>query len=181
MSIYTIPGREFRAVMSAAAKDSVRYYLNGFLIDPESEMVATNGCILLRHPLELAEGSDPITEQVILAVEGNALPVAVETVTIDTETLRLTGTTSRGQEHVRALTVIDGKFPDYRKVVPDTDNAVAIDSIAWNPELLAGAQKAMNKDTLTPVRMRFTGHGLSPIALEWPGTDLTGVVMPCRA
>ncbi len=131
-----LPERALRALIErthfAMAQQDVRYYLNGLLLemgDGTLRAVATDGHRLALSDCEAETGSGE-RQQVIVPRKGV------------TEMLRLLGdeddpvTLELGSNHVRlrvrdvSLTskLIDGRFPDYERVLPDDgDKQVAVD------------------------------------------------------
>ena len=131
-----LPAHNLRQLLGrthfAMAQQDVRYYLNGLLLETSSKgvvAVATDG-----HRLALCElrGSDTATpeEQVIVPRKGVQ------------ELLRLLGdmefdvVVQLAGNHLRVLTpgsrftcrLIDGRFPDYRRVVPaESDDPALVD------------------------------------------------------
>jgi len=107
--------------MFCMAHQDVRYYLNGLLVEISKKlvrMVATDG-----HRLSLAEmpiGSDPGNNQVIIPRKG-VMEIAGFLDNTDANAEIMLGT-----NHLRVVLegivfttkLIDGKFPDYSKVVP---------------------------------------------------------------
>ncbi len=110
------------------AQQDVRYYLNGLLIETDGAVlrgVATDGHRLALCEIDL-DGDDPVKQQVIVPRKGVL------------ELQRLLGEEgeveiSIGTNHIRAdlddirftSKLIDGRFPDYGRVVPvATENAI---------------------------------------------------------
>lgn len=110
----TVPTAQLAAALHCAAKNDVRYYLNGVFLDAKSGcVVTTNGHVLYVSAPKQAVG---ITEDVILPrdfVEGvvkDAKKAEIVTITFDGRAL---STATR-----RAIAV-DGRFPDWRCVYPE--------------------------------------------------------------
>ena len=127
---FSIPQARFKALFDktsfAMAQQDVRYYLNGILMEVEAakvKLVATDGHRLALSEVELDTGVDE-DKQVIIPrkavlelsrlLESSDEPVAC----------------ALGQNHLRVETaslvfttkLIDGKFPDYQRVIPVDGN-----------------------------------------------------------
>jgi len=129
----TLPKRVLREVIARThfcmATQDVRYYLNGLLLEMEGvklRAVATDGHRLAYSSVELDEGSSG-GGQVIIPRKGVQ------------ELLRLLGDDDEGihlelgDSHVRVALedlrftskLIDGRFPEYRKVMPSAEGSFA--------------------------------------------------------
>jgi DNA polymerase III sliding clamp (beta) subunit (PCNA family) len=105
-----------RAALMAQAKNDIRFYLNGIYLQTNGDMVATNG-----HIMFLGRHCNTITEPIILSFSGS-VPARFNTAVV---TLR--DGMQVGQVEYRGrfdkvvgfgmVTVIDGKFPDYVKII----------------------------------------------------------------
>ncbi len=114
----------------AMARDDVRYYLNGLLLEISGKVlraVATDG-----HRLALDETEVDVLEsesrQLIVPVKGiNELARLLQgekesvRVEISANHVRI-----RGVNFCFTSKLIDGKFPDYRRVIPETSKTPAI-------------------------------------------------------
>jgi DNA polymerase-3 subunit beta len=134
----TIDHSIIKALLICAAKQDIRYYLKGISVDARANgdvvLVATDGHRLLAYPVAvdnieaLAPGEYVIPREALEAVKPAkagriTLPIHIDIVTApDPErvgvtikgktTITVTGATS-------AVTApIDGKFPDWRRIVP---------------------------------------------------------------
>jgi DNA polymerase III sliding clamp (beta) subunit (PCNA family) len=179
----------FRAIYaSAASNKEVRYYLQGVLIDPVSGIVTgTNGSILLSGKCVEIESYNPDSENdkqasqpFIMQLQDN-IPTAYTSGYICTETKTLT-LYKNGNKKIIPYDVIDGKYPDYERIIPDVSNDTkGAKQFAINPLLLAPLLKAAklsdNQVIFTFVDdtnnngMRFNIAGLS---------THNGVIMPMR-
>lgn len=110
----------------AMAQQDVRYYLNGMLLELKQDaikLVATDG-----HRLALSEYSSPINvssdKQVIIPRKGVMEMARLLTAGEDNAVVKIS------QNHIRIETsdlvftskLIDGKFPDYNRVIPVDGN-----------------------------------------------------------
>lgn len=103
-------GRQIKALLRCSGDMDIRYYLNGVYFDPEGYAVATNGHILLAIKCEPFAGAGFIVPNEVLRAG-----------------LKRVGD-SKSRRYVYAILptiiddvgykAIDGKFPDWRRVVP---------------------------------------------------------------
>lgn len=186
-----------KALLLAAAKDDVRYYLNGVCIDiraGDACAVATNGHILLAVPLALADDAGELVPgQYIIprdALEGikpthKSLPVTIEVLTPaptpDPErpgvTLRKSPTATvfagGATAHVQ---LVDGQYPDWRRVVPLT---VSHEPGQYKADYIAafGKMHKLLGGTESPALAYNGEHGAARVLLP---ADAVGVIMPMR-
>jgi len=134
----TIPTTTIKALLTVAAKGDVRYYLNGICIDVrESDvtLVATDGTILLAVPVVPIEPM-PIGQYILDRAHAEMIKGKECTITIEGGVIKV----SR-KDGVLPFTPVDGKFPDWRSVMP----AQASGEIAqFNCELVGRMGKAFD-------------------------------------
>lgn len=115
MTDITVPTAHLAAALHCAAKNDVRYYLNGVFLDAKSGcVVATNGSVMYVSEPGIVLG---LAEDAILPrdfVEGvvkdaKKAPGVMSTITIEGAALSTA---------TRRATVLDGRFPDWRRVYP---------------------------------------------------------------
>lgn len=128
---------DFPAYMGAKickAKNNVRYYLNGFYVDSEGFIVATDG-----HRLFCDKVKTDTTEGFIFDVKGKE-PTKFSYAEISTETKNISFYTA--QEVLLAtlpLEIVDGRFPDWRRVA--RVEAGKVEAIGFTMPYLADAAK----------------------------------------
>jgi len=176
---------ELRAAQCAAAKKDIRYYLNGVLYT-ENMLVATTGTILLRLKLQEEQpyaadfiiSNDTIDKLVKLCGAKHAEAKLVFDVG------HLTITLPDGDNISYAP--IEGKFPDYKSVLPADQTRTQGEVAQFNPELLLQLEKAAQlyhgKSKATYIRVYHRG---SKAALVLNDNDYNpdvylGVIMPLR-
>lgn len=130
----TVSARLLRAAMTFAAKNDVRYYLNGVLVEPSPDgqgvrLVATDG-----HRLAVLFDADGSADAPAI-IERHKLPTlprkGSETLaTFDGERATYPGGTSLPVSYVA------GRFPDWQAVVPDVAQLTGAPG-AFNTEYLA--------------------------------------------
>jgi DNA polymerase III subunit beta len=152
-------------VQFAMAVQDIRYYLNGVLFSVEKDMlrvVATDG-----HRLSFAAES--------LGAEHESVEAILPRKTV-LELIKLLGdgeepvTLSIGSNQVRfsfggieiVSKIVEGKFPDYLKVIPTTHrNKVALDRVTLAQSLNRAA--ILSNEKIRGVRLVFTKNALSII------------------
>ena len=165
-----------KAVMLAAAKKDVRYYLNGVMVR-NGELAATNG-------------------HMALIIKGEKIKSDGEYI-IDNDTLKMIVTSHKGIKGANRvevvdsmtatgnskinITPVDGKFPDVNRVIPqETSGEVA----HFNAEYLLACQKANGEflDRKYPwIKLQHNGDKSAKFESEdEDGNKLIGVVMPVR-
>jgi DNA polymerase-3 subunit beta len=121
----TIDYAIIKALLTAAPKKDIRYYLNGICVDASKEtvvLVATDGHMMLCFPVSAGAIEDRIEGHFIIdrvdldAIKPmkagkHTLPLIIE---VDEKGYTISGATKA------VNTLVDGKFPDWRRVVPQT-------------------------------------------------------------
>lgn len=168
-AIITVPQDSFKKLIHrvhyAMAQQDIRYYLNGLLllIEPTNiKMVTTDGHRLALAALELNTPHaqqevilprKTITELVKL-LEDDPAPLSIE--------IRPTQAKFVFANTTFETKVIDGKFPDYQKVVPQGyTKKITIDRLT----LLRALQRAaiLSNDKFRGVRLMITENNLSVV------------------
>jgi DNA polymerase-3 subunit beta len=152
-------------VQFAMAVQDIRYYLNGVLLSVEKDtlrVVATDGHRLsyaaekLEHELEILEAILPrkTVLELIKLLSDSDDPVSL---TIGSNQVRFS---FGGIEIVSKI--VEGKFPDYLKVIPTTHkNRVSLDRVTLAQSLNRAA--ILSNDKIRGVRLVFTKNALSII------------------
>lgn len=179
MSKITVNVNTVRGLILASAKKDARYYLCGTLFDFKyGRAVSTDGHCLLAVNTDMADGYDH--ESVIVPREaletiakGGSVTDEID-VTYDGETVTLT----RAGGLSISTRPIDGTFPQYERVMPDT---VSGELAQFDPELLARIAKALNLATGRK-EIATVGHNGASGAVVFIDGDASaiGVCMPCR-
>ena len=181
----TIPAAHVSAIKLFAAKKDVRYYLNGLLLElgrHESRLVATDGHTLaaLRIECDQPAISEPIS--VIIPNEGLAHVKKKGDVTVS-----VGGDASDASHH--AVTVeyggvtwsgisVDGKYPNWRTVVPST---LSRELAQFNPHYMALFQDAAMLLRGRLANATFAHNGTNPALVDIGHGDFFGIIMPLRA
>ena len=188
--------KALRAILIAAAKKDVRYYLNGALIETDAAgalLVSTDGhrlhacrshdaatipgapIIIPRDMLETVirgASKDAMAEISAEAYAGMSAPTVPHTVRIE----RSDGMTITGA-------AVDGTFPDFRRVIPSL-NSFSNEPAQFNPLLIADAEKAAllmaGYARRVAIFVRHNGNG-SALVTSKDAPEFLAVVMPRRS
>jgi DNA polymerase-3 subunit beta len=157
--------RLLSAVQHAMAQQDIRYYLNGVLLVIEAssiKLIATDGH-RLAYIAEVIEGDYPKKEVILSRKTVNEL---LKLLTDSTEKIQL----ELAEKQIRAtfaniiLTskVIDGKFPDYTRVIPNHTNNLMLNRVV----ILQALQRAaiLSNEKFRGVRLLLTEKNLQIIS-----------------
>jgi DNA polymerase-3 subunit beta len=150
------------------AQQDVRYYLNGLLMElTEGRLrtVATDGHRLALAEAALASGGGP-ERQVIVPRKG--VQELMRFLEDSAETVELQLSANHLRANLRELTftskLIDGRFPDYNKVIPaqhtrkvETDRVAVLDTLN-RVAILSNEKYRGARITLSSGRMSITAH-----------------------
>lgn len=178
--IYTIATNDLKAVSLAMAKADIRYYLNGVLFELDDQegyrLVATDG-----HRLHIVckKKSTGMPQEIIMPSDTVKqlckLKEAFFTVEL-LESRQIKITTKSGVLIVQA---VDGKYPDYRRVMPKQLNP--IETAHYQPEYLldlAKAQKILGSGTQQHGYIAQQGNSAGVYVDN--GKSFYAVIMPLR-
>ena len=164
-----------RGVMACAAKNSVRYALNGFHINSE-HVVGTDGSRIAKFNTPHFDGELPEKGVIIPTIK---IPFSVHTViiTIDNNKITVDKYSKQGKT-TEVYQTIEANYPLYRKVLADRGKT-AVDKIAFNPMKISEVAKA-TKTTIT--QLEFTSGGETGLFyVNIPElTEFTFGIMPAR-
>ncbi|MDD5277703.1 MAG: hypothetical protein PHR16_16675 [Methylovulum sp.] len=190
----TINLRALHAISLASSQEETRYYICGVFVEIEARQVrysGTNGHILVVHREEKAKAEAPNT-----LLGGFIIPTHIcrafkfkrkrpsddygVLVSTDRPSVLTLNQPSEGSDF-RGFGVIDGTFPDVRRVIPDAPPSG--EAATYNPIYVATMQRigAMlrNFDGGIPY---IAQNGLNPAIVGWGGLDDSfGIIMPMRA
>lgn len=185
-TVITVPQSAIKAVSFSMAVKDIRYYLNGMLLQhngQETRLVATDGHRLHAGIVKHKGGKllpsivqaiipDALVKTMLKAKAGKYVPKEI-IITIEGDNIKadLFDDTSASAK------AIDGKFPDYSRVIPEKASG---DAAQFNPAYLAdaeaGAQAWVDMKNFNPT---FNHNGDSSGFLAVDG--FVAVVMPRRA
>ena len=187
-TVITVPQSAIKAVSYAMAVKDIRYYLNGMLLQhngQETRLIATDG-----HRLHAG---------IVKHKGGELLPEIVQAIIPDALVKTMLKAKAKASKHVTKEIVItiegdninadlfdgtsvsakaiDGKFPDYSRVIPDKFSGEAAQ---FNPTYLADAEAgAQAWGDMKNIKPTFNHNGTSSGFLAIDG--FVAVVMTCRA
>lgn len=183
----TLPAAALKGAAHCAAKSDVRYYLNAVLVERTSSgkvlVAATDGNILGAQVVEQLDPGEGGAFQCLLPLDAvKALPKGGDVVLTFSrekgEAPRFSLSTGAAE---RGGLAVDGRFPDWRRVVPREASGEAAQ---FDPDLLARLQKAA-RTALGGSKLLLEVHhnGARNAALVGiPGRDeWIGVIMPMVA
>ena len=125
-----IDSKILKAIVLAAARKDMRYYLNGVLINAR-HIVATDGARMHAHK----HGQDWGHGDIIVPIDKMELALKMKTKQIKIEKDSINGI---------PFGTIDGKFPDLTRVIPQNPKTTEGEIMAnINPEFLLDACKAV--------------------------------------
>jgi DNA polymerase-3 subunit beta len=171
--------RLLKAANLAASKEQVRYYLQGVAVQADAKgsyLVATDGHRLLAFRQSGAcYGGDPI--DIIIPsdiIAGIKLNKHIETAELTRESDNAWRLDYCGTSIIFAP--IDGTFPEWRRVVPETtDGAPA----QFNPAYVGDMAKVKKALGASICGIAYNGQGPALITFG-PDVDGFGVLMPMR-
>ena len=180
----TVSPAHLKAALQAAAKQDIRYYLNGILVQAtptETRVVATDGHMLIALR-QAAQNS--VTGQVDIIIPREVLdrlkPSKKELATAQyTLTVPDSGPCAlQAASSTEYFSPVDGKYPDYVRVIPEKVSGQAGN---YNPALLSRAQAAADIVAGKSAVTHLAQNGATDAALftcAVPG--FVAVVMPVR-
>jgi DNA polymerase III sliding clamp (beta) subunit (PCNA family) len=176
MNNLTIKASLIRAAQACQGNKDVRYYLNGILLAANGDVVGTNGHVLFKGSI-IGAGQQIIETDTIIHIDGK-VPVSADTVTFDfTDDTRGVCTTDTGKAFT--FTVIDGKYPDYQRVMPKEDRAVFSNGFTCQSKYIALALSVFGKESKIDIIHASENEQVVISCLKMP--DCLFVVMPCRS
>jgi len=173
---FTIKTNELKALLICAGKKDVRYYLNGVYFESSPNgliAVATDGHRLLaiNLPNDHHEGVSAIVPRALIEIAVKTKSPCID-ISIENDIATLS---SAGQSTSGALT--EGKFPDYRRVIPEKASGERIAD--FNNEYLVDFDK-IGKLLQGGELARVVQNGLSAAMVHFSDENAIGVVMPMR-
>ena len=172
---FTIDAKLIRAAMACQAKNDVRYYLTGILIAKNGDVVGCDGHALFRGTHAWTENDSVIGDDFIISINGT-IPVKAESVTFNIGDNIPTASTDNGK--MFTCEVLEGKYPDYNKVIPSKDSDQYSTVLNFNASLLAKAEKVFGKDAPIALHHRGPNNSILIECAKMPETCL--VIMPMK-
>jgi len=192
MTTITIPGNVYNALRACTAPDDeVRYYLRGILVDFANELfVATDGHRLLKYAIDTtaSEIGEDLSDMLIATTsrkvdrEGS-LVLTIDAAGVESATATAFSKTGK-QKWSEVVAIIDGKFPDYEKVIPPWNKAQRGDSVAavcYNPVLIGEVVAALTPKGCACKVYPTDPKGTGPLLVDLAGyPDASFVLMAMR-
>lgn len=164
-----------------AGKKDIRYYLNGVhfeISDNGCYLVATDGSKMAIWHDSSFKSSEKITgiiDRELIEQVAKAAPKTLNEIDLE---LTATHAYIKFNDNIYTKALIDGVFPDWRRVVPEKiDNQAA----NFNPDMLMEFKKAAALITdakSAVVEIGFNGTGCSIVKINDPA--FLGLIMPLR-
>jgi hypothetical protein len=177
--------KDIRAVSHAMAVGDIRYYLNGMLFEhngAETRLVATDGHrihgVIVNHPDALIESPQQfiVPDTLIRTILKVKAPKhdKVRQVTLTFADGKVSALLPDGTESIAKL--IDGKFPDYSRVIPQTvSGEYAPVNLHYAIDAMQGAADYMEVKE-AHIGVKYNGSGVAVLCV---GTFFAGI-MPLR-
>lgn len=172
---FTVKTNELKALLITSSKKDIRAYLNGIYFESTDRgivAVSTDGHRLLALQVLNDEGRQDLSviiprEAIEKAVKTKAVSVIV---TLDADRFTL----DDGTQSIGGL-VCDGRFPDWRRVIP---TSVSGEASSFQNEYLADFDKIAR--LLCGGNCKVMQNGTSGALVRFATDQAVGVVMPLR-
>lgn len=192
---FAVSAAKAAVVMNFVSNEETRYYLNGILIEPNPNggvtLVATDGhrLVAAHDPQGHADQSYivALSKDCLGQIRKLAKTVSRTAKDKNTDDLKLvakvTGNASgqivatlynaklQAAAAITTASVIDGSFPDWRRVVPQRREEASA-ATGWNPKYLADFSAVSAAITI------FGGGRSEPALIDFGRPDFLGVIMP---
>jgi hypothetical protein len=174
--MYSIKGKQIKALLEIAAKKDTRWYLNGILFDHKGYAMASDGHALLA----LKINAEPEARDFIMAREqAEKLSKLNDTCVLRLDGEKIVADHYGGQSFANA---INAKSIEWRRVIPRTFSPSPIN---LNPELAIKFTKAMKflnggRGNLIPTFHAMDAEAAVLVRNLSRDTPALGVIMPVR-
>ncbi|QMV32521.1 RusA-like Holliday junction resolvase [Ralstonia phage Anchaing] len=188
-----VPLRTLKAALQVAAKGDIRFYLNGVLVQAwvnETRCVAADGHMLAairsEQDNDVPAGDAPvefvIPRDVLDGIKATATQVQSTDCVLAGPDDAGRWTLQVGASEMRVFAPLDGKFPDYRRVIPTRVSRVIAQV---NPALLArmaSCIETMNGKSKSgkSIDMHLHHNGEGGVLVTSKYNNFVGVIMPVR-
>ena len=161
-------------IETAAPKNDARYYLHGAYLNIEtSELVVTDGHILVKHTVEVDD--DDISGIIPLEAFAYARKMKAERITtarapvLGAPTAYVIGA---------SFPLIDGTYPDYTKVMPEAGEVTICLDLTLLDKIRRSLFERTGPTSKCVVSLQITDQN-SSVRIE-TNDDNVAVIMPCR-
>lgn len=193
----SIPTSTLKASIHCAATKDIRYYLNGVYLDTTAglnllRVVSTDGTVLsvFSHLINEIESHDATISAIVpLDIVKQAVTLHKKSNSIEFVTTRITDSEGVRVEYKLGgieFKPVEGKFPDYIRVIPGRDSlGNNSNGIQYNPELLLRAKKALaefygaNVKKIGTYQLDHNHNGGAGVMHDGDASALV-CVMPCK-
>lgn len=172
----TVSAIKFNAAAVCKAVNDIRFYLNGVFIAANGDVVGTDGhCMVL---CSKGASADEGFQGMIVAMSTKP-PSKCDLIEFDTDTMIARFLNADlAKVGAASFEMIDGRYPDYLRVVPSKPEKVG--AIGIDAALLARADKVFKSRKQPGVLIEFFG-GVGAVKFTCPQVpDVVLIVMPCR-
>mgnify|MGYP003674305062 CR=1 FL=1 len=166
MNTITLPAALIRGAMACQATKDVRYYLNGILLAENGDIVGTDGHAAFRGNCQ----DSGIESDVIISIDGK-IHAKAESVQFVFNEDGLGGIATIDSGKVFSFKVIDGKYPDYNRVIPSLPRENHSNGFTVDSGLLSKVEKTFGKGSAVNF---FPGSSHECILVQYAGKG-TGV------
>jgi DNA polymerase III sliding clamp (beta) subunit (PCNA family) len=171
----------FFTAYAAVAQKDVRYYLNGLFIEPDGNVVGTDGHVLIKTKCTNAKIKGWPAKDVIVQIIGKLpVPQKIDNVVLDTKNKTFTYKVINTSKTVTLkIELIDAKYIGYKRVLRKPVSKPASASFAFDVSLLSKIQKVYGCDAF-----KFNVGGerepllFVPPTMEFDNGTFTGLAMP---
>jgi len=197
--------REYLSILAAfAAKDDVRYYLNGFHVKPHPEqrgviLTATDGHRLVAIHDEYGLADDqyilPITKELLAAskktktkdkrplteiqiIDDKAYILYAEDDVIDWFNEEEPDETDRVY-HVEYISNVDGVYPNTKRIFEAVEYS-EVSTVCINPNYIGDLIKICASSKIPYLNLMFCGVDKSIVAVGGMGREIAAIIMPAR-
>lgn len=166
MCTITINQKDLKAVAHAMAVNDIRYYLNGVCVETDGadvRLIATDGHRL--HIVVCESDKMPTIERTQYILPDSLVKTIIKSkaprgqknpmVTLTFDNGKVAAALPDGSEVVSAL--VDGKFPDYRRVIPNNDSLGEFAPSVLNYKYVVDAYAGLNDYHQTRVYVTTLG------------------------
>ena len=181
---FAIPADTVKALLLAAAKKDVRYYLNGILFDVRAtdvSAVATNGHILVAMPIALADDSPAavpgqyiIPREIFDGFKTNKNSIFTLELSSDTVSISYGGATTSSR-------LYDARFPNWRSVIPHSVSGLVSQFDADYVAAFGKINTLLGAKYSPVIRHNGDGKGEGAAARVELAAGAIGVLMPMRS
>lgn len=193
--------KSLKALLEYSPKSDIRYYLNGVLFEFDVyekciNLVATDGHRLLYIPMPCEFVPDELhniqyiadresIEQLVKIVKARTKKGIDPEITITTPLIGEKFITISTYEDVSfSLKLVDGRFPDYRRVMPKQGETKETNEIGFNAEYIGALSKlAPLLGNTKSLKMELFGPSSATLVIGFmPDINqyFKAVIMPCR-